>query len=39
VITLVAVHGTATLWARHGFVVTGVAPESYGAGETMVRTL
>jgi ribosomal protein S18 acetylase RimI-like enzyme len=39
VITLVAVHGTARLWARHGFVVTGPAPENYGGGETMVRTL
>jgi GNAT superfamily N-acetyltransferase len=38
-ITLVAVHGTAPLWARHGFRPTGVAPASYGAGETMVRSL
>jgi ribosomal protein S18 acetylase RimI-like enzyme len=38
-ITLVAVHGTAPLWARHGFVRTGAAPASYGAGETMLRSL
>jgi GNAT superfamily N-acetyltransferase len=38
-ITLVAVHGTAGLWARHGFAATGAAPESYGAGETMLRSL
>lgn len=38
-VTLVAVHGTATLWARHGFRRTGAAPESYGEGETMVKTL
>lgn len=39
VITLVAVHGTAPLWARHGFAETGPAPSSYGEGVTMVRNL
>jgi GNAT superfamily N-acetyltransferase len=38
-ISLVAVHGTAPLWARHGFTATGPAPESYGEGETMLRSL
>jgi hypothetical protein len=38
-ITLVAVHGTAPLWARHDFASTGPAPASYGEGETMVRSI
>jgi GNAT superfamily N-acetyltransferase len=36
-IRLVAVHGTATLWARHGFAADGAAVASYGAASVPMR--
>lgn len=36
-ISLVAVHGTAPLWVRHGFAAVGPAPLSYGDGAVMRR--
>lgn len=36
-LTLVAVHGTAQLWQRHGFVRVGPAPSGYGEGVVMQR--
>jgi len=38
-VTIVAVHGTAPLWLRHGFAPSGVAPAGYGGGVAMRRLL
>lgn len=37
-ITLVSVHGTEALWARHGFRPAPAATEGYGEAVYMVRT-
>lgn len=36
-LSLVAVHGTVPMWARHGFAAVGPAPQSYGEGVVMRR--
>jgi GNAT superfamily N-acetyltransferase len=38
-LSIVAVHGTAPLWQRHGFAPSGVAPAGYGGGVAMRRPL
>jgi len=38
-LSLVAVHGTAPLWRRHGFVPSAAAPSGYGGGIAMLLRL